>query len=235
MNRNMAKSVIDSVKKTGRTFLMEHEAYEVLSAYGFPIVESYHAATATEAVNEAKKIGFPVVLKIASPNVLHKFDLGGVKLNLNNLSEVKRAFQDIMKNIRMKKPDADIKGVIVEKMAPPGMEVILGMSRDSQFGPILMFGLGGIYVEVFKDVTFRLAPIRELTASIMISKTKAHKILKGFRGEPPYDTDAIEDCIKRLSQLVIDFKEIKELDINPLLVFEKSKGCLILDAHIILS
>ena len=119
-------------------------------------------------------------------------------------------------------------------MSSKGKEIILGMNRDPQFGPILMFGLGGIYVEALEDVTFRLAPIRELTATLMISKTKTHKILEGFRGEPAYDTKAIEECLKRLSQLVIDFEDIKELDINPLIVYERGKGCVIVDARIIL-
>ena len=145
------------------------------------------------------------------------------------------AYKTIIQNVTTKKPDAEILGVIVERMVPPGKEVILGMNRDPQFGPILMFGLGGTYVEALEDVTFRLAPIRELTASIMIRKTKTHKILDGFRGEPVYDFRAIEDCLKRLSQLVTDFEDIQELDINPLIVYEKGKGCLSVDARIILS
>ena len=124
--------------------------------------------------------------------------------------------------------------MIVEEMAPEGKEIILGMNRDAQFGPILMFGMGGIYVEALEDVTFRLAPIRELTATMMITRTKTHKILQGFRGEKPYDIEAIADCLKRLSQLVIDFEDIQELDINPLIVYEKGKGCAIVDARIIL-
>lgn len=125
--------------------------------------------------------------------------------------------------------------MILEEMVPQGKEIILGMNRDLQFGPILMFGLGGIYVEALEDVTFRLAPIRELTARVMINKTKTHKILEGFRGGPVYDLQAIEDCLKRLSQLVTDFEIIKELDINPLIVHEKGKGCRIVDARIILN
>ena len=140
-----------------------------------------------------------------------------------------------MKNAKAKKPEARIKGIIVENMAPPGKEIILGMNRDLQFGPLLMFGLGGIYVEAFEDVTFRLAPITELTAEMMIKKTKTHNILNGYRGGPVYDILAIEECLKRLSQLVSDLDEIKELDINPLIVHEKGKGCTIVDARIILN
>ncbi len=234
VNKAGAKKIIDSVKKEGRFFLLEHESYEVLKAYQFPLVKSSLARNKTEAANAAQKIGFPVVLKIASPDILHKFDFGGVKLNLKNKNEVREAYQEILKNIMSKKPKAKIRGVLVEEMASQGKEIILGMSRDPQFGPILMFGLGGIYVEVLEDVSFRLAPIRERTADMMIAKTKTHKILEGFRGEPAYDIKAVAECLKRLSQLVTDFEEIKELDINPLFVYERGKGCAIVDARIIL-
>jgi acetyl coenzyme A synthetase (ADP forming)-like protein len=235
VNRAKAQKIIDSAKKEGRLFLLEHESYEVLKAYNFPVVKSSLAKNKAEAAEAAQKIGFPVVLKIASPDILHKFDFGGVKLNLKNKSEVQEAFREILENILAKKPEAKIRGVLVEEMASQGKEIILGMNRDPQFGPILMFGLGGIYVEALEDVTFRLAPIRELTAEVMITRTKTHKILEGFRGEPAYDTEAIAECLKRLSQLVTDFDEIQELDINPLFVYEKGKGCTIVDARIILA
>ncbi len=235
VNKTKAEKIIASALKTQQSFLMEHEAYEILESYGFPIIPYGLASSPKEAVDIAREIGFPVVLKITSPDILHKFDIGGVELNLTDAQKVREAYQKILERVRAHKPDATITGLIVEKMAPQGKEVILGMNRDAQFGPILMFGMGGIYVEALQDVTFRLAPIRELTAKKMIEKTKTHKILNGFRGEPPYDTEAIEDCLKRLSQLVTDFETIKELDINPLLVHEKGKGCTIVDARIILS
>jgi acetyl coenzyme A synthetase (ADP forming)-like protein len=234
VDKEKAQSKFDSVKKEGRNFLLEHEAYEVLEAYNFPVVKSYLAPNETKAAEAAENIGFPVVLKIASPDVLHKFDYGGVKLNLKNKGEVRRAYHEILQSVLSKKPKAKISGMIVEEMAKPGKEIILGMNRDAQFGPILMFGLGGIYVEALEDVSFRLAPIRELTAVHMITKTKTHKILEGFRGGQVYDIQAIADCLKRLSQLVMDFEEIKELDINPLIVYERGKGCAIVDARIIL-
>lgn len=234
-NKAKAKAVFETVRSQDRTFLLEHEAYEVMRAYGFPVIPNSLAKTADQAAQAAARIGFPVVLKIASQDVIHKFDFGGVKLDLKNVSEVRRAYTEILKNVRSRKPDARITGILVEPMAPSGKEVILGMNRDPQFGPILMFGLGGIYVEALQDVTFRLAPIRELAAEMMIKRTKAHTILEGFRGEPPYDTGAVEDCLKRLSQLVTDCDEIQELDINPMLVFEKGKGCMIVDARIILT
>lgn len=234
VNKTRAKKIIESVEKEGRHFLLEQEAYQVLDAYKFPITKSTLAKDERQAVEAASKLGFPVAIKIVSPDILHKFDYGGVKLDLKSQREVRQAYRQILKNVRAKKPKARITGIIVETMAAPGKEVILGMSRDPQFGPILMFGLGGIYVEALEDVTFRLAPIRELTASMMIKKTKTHSILDGFRGGPVYDIPAIEECLKRLSQLVSDFDQIKELDINPLIVHEKGKGCTIVDARIIL-
>jgi acetyltransferase len=234
VDRTKAKKIIGSVKKEGRHLLMEHESYEVLKAYHFPVIKSILAENENKAAEAGEKIGFPVVLKITSPDIIHKFDFGGVKLNLKNEKEVRSAYREILENVLAKKPGAKIRGVLVEEMASNGKEIIIGMNRDPQFGPLLMFGMGGIYVEVLEDVTFRLAPIRELTATHMITLTKTHKILKGFRGEPVYDIEAIEDCLKRLSQLVIDFEDIKELDINPLIVYEKGKGCAIVDARIIL-
>ncbi len=235
VNKSKAAEIIHSVLEQGRYFLLEHEAYEALKAYHFPVINAYLAENETQAVKAAQRIGFPVVLKVASPDVLHKFDFGGVELGLSSSSQVQKAYHQIRENILSKKPEAKIEGIIVEQMAPAGKEIILGMSRDPQFGPILMFGLGGIYVEALEDVTFRLAPIREFTAEMMIKRTKTHKILEGFRGGPVYDTEAIATCLKRLSQLVMDFEEIKELDINPLIVYEKGKGCTIVDARIILN
>jgi len=234
VDKSRAREIIDSVKKQGRSFLLEHESYEVLKAYHFPVIKSYLAESESQAAEAGQAIGFPVVLKIVSPDILHKFDFGGVRLNLKNKPEVRKAYHEILDNIQARKPEAKIKGILVEEMASAGKEVILGMNRDPQFGPILMFGLGGIYVEALEDVAFRLAPIRELTATVMITRTKAHKILEGFRGGPAYDTAAIAECLKRLSQFVTDFEDIKELDINPLVVYEKGKGCVIVDARIIL-
>jgi acetyl coenzyme A synthetase (ADP forming)-like protein len=234
VNKSKAKDIIDRVEKEGRSFLLEHEAYDVLKLYHFPVIKYQLARNEKEVLEAAQDIGFPVVLKVASPDILHKFDFGGVELNLKNKAEVKKAYQRILANVRLKIPEAKIEGILVEEMAQEGKEVILGMNRDSQFGPILMFGLGGIYVEALEDVTFRLAPIRELTAEMMIKKTKTHKLLTGFRGEPAYDTEAISECLKRLSQLVTDFENIKELDLNPLIVYQMGQGCSIVDARIIL-
>jgi acetyl coenzyme A synthetase (ADP forming)-like protein len=235
VDRTGARALIESVKKAGRTLLLEKEAYEVLKAYHFPVIKSELANGEKQAVEAAKEIGFPVVLKIVSPDVVHKFDYGGVRLDLKTGAEVRIAYREIVKSVLAKMPGARISGILVEQMASQGKEVILGMNRDPQFGPILMFGLGGTYVEVLEDVSFRVAPIRELSARHMITHTKTHKILEGFRGGPVYDIEAIADCLKRLSQLVTDFEDIKELDINPLVVYEKGRGCTIVDARIILS
>ncbi|MCJ7679877.1 MAG: acetate--CoA ligase family protein, partial [Candidatus Aminicenantes bacterium] len=230
-----AAEMIDFARGEGRTFLMEHEAYTILQAYGFPVIRSKLARTAEEAAAAGAEIGFPVAMKIASPDVIHKFDFSGVRLNIQNAAEAEITFKEITDNVLARLPGADIKGILVEEMVGKGQEVILGVNRDPQFGPLLMFGLGGIYVEVLEDVTFRLAPVTELSAKRMIRTTKTYKILDGYRGGPLYDIEAIEDCLTRLSQLVMDFEAIRELDINPLIVFEKGRGCRIVDARIILS
>ena len=235
VNKAKVREILSTAQEEGRRFLLEQEAYEVLCAYRFPVIESRLAATESEAVRAAQKIGFPVVLKIASPDVVHKFDFDAVRLDIPDEPGVKKAYREILRNVRLRKRNARIAGVTVEKMSPPGKEVILGMSRDHQFGPVLMFGLGGIYVEALEDVSFRLAPIREFSALAMIRKTKTHKILEGYRGGPVYDLDAIADCLKRLSQLVVDFEDILELDINPMVVYEKGQGCRIVDARIVVA
>ena len=234
VDKPAAENIINQAQKEGRTFLLEQEAYEILKIYGFPVIKSKLTDNIKAAQEASEEIGYPVVMKIASPDVIHKFDFGGVFLNIRTPAEVKKAYNTIRKNVLEKNPKARIKGILVEEMAKDGKEIILGVNHDLQFGPILMFGLGGIYVEALEDVSFRLAPVNELTASRMITTTKTYKILDGYRGGPVYDLKAVEDCIKRLSQLAVDFDEIKELDINPLIVYEKGKGCTIVDARIIL-
>ncbi len=235
VQKKIAREVIEAARSEGRRLLLEPEAYKILEAYHFPVVKSALARSEREAVEAAENIGFPVVMKIVSPDVVHKFDYGGVKLHLNSKNEVRRAYREICAAVVRAKPEARIVGMIVEEMVKEGKEVILGMNRDPQFGPILMFGMGGIYVEALEDVSFRLAPIREYSALAMITRTRTHKILEGFRGGPVYDIEAIADCLKRLSQLVIDFEEIQELDINPLIVLEKGKGARIVDARLVIN
>lgn len=188
--------------------------------------------TPEEAVSVARQIGYPVVLKVLSPDIVHKFDVGGVQLNLNSDSDVKQAFEKIINSVKQHLPEARIEGVIVQAMAKKGREVILGLKRDPQFGPILMFGLGGIYVEVLRDVTFRFAPVRELGAYRMVRDIRTYKLLEGVRGEPPADIDKIVECIERLSQLAIEQDLIEELDINPLIVYPQGEGAVVVDVRI---
>lgn len=232
VNKAKAKKVFDKVKKENRPNLLEEEGQEVLRAYGFPLPKSELAKNENEAVKIAKKIGYPVVMKIASPQIIHKSDAGGVKVNLTNDNEVKVAFKEIIKNAKKYNKKAQIKGVLVVEMVKGGKEMIIGSKLEPGFGPVIMLGMGGIYVEVLKDVTFRLAPVTEREVNDMISSIKTKKLLEGVRGEKPSDLTKLSECIQRLSQLVTDFKEIKELDMNPVLVMEKGKGCKILDVRI---
>ena len=173
-------------------------------------------------------------MKISSRDVVHKFDVGGVILKIENLAQAKKAFAEIMANTRKAVPDARIDGVLVEKMAKGGIEVIMGASRDPNFGPMVMFGLGGTFVEAMKDVTFRVAPMWEISAEEMIRSIKAFRILQGLRGKPPADIEAIKDCILRMSQMVAEHPEISEMDLNPVIVYAEGKGCCVADSRIIL-
>ena len=228
-------SFLAKMKQTGRQHLNEEEARQVISAYGFRIPKSILAASEPEAVKAAEEIGYPVVIKISSPDILHKSDFGGVRIGIKNEIEVRMCFCDITQKARRLMPDAEIKGVLVQQMITGGKEVILGMSRDPQFGPLLMFGLGGIYIEILKDVSFRIAPIGLNEAEEMIQEIRSFPLLKGARGERPVDINAVVDNILRLSQLVTDFPEIIEMDINPLLVFPEGGGTMALDARITIS
>lgn len=232
VNKPKAKKVFEKVKKEKRTSLLEEEGQEVLRAYGLPLPKSGLAKNEEEAITMAKKIGYPVVLKIASPQIIHKSDAGGVRVNLSNEKDVREAFSEIMKNAKKYNPKAEIKGVMVVEMVRGGKEMIIGSKLEPGFGPVIMLGMGGIYVEVLKDVTFRLAPVTKTESDDMISSIKTQKLLQGVRGEKPSDLEKLSECIQRLSQLVTDFTEIKELDMNPVLVMEKGKGCRILDVRI---
>ena len=232
VNKAAAKKIFDKVKKDGRPNLLEEEGQEVLRAYGFPLPKSTLAKTENDAVKIAKKIGYPVVMKIASPQIIHKSDAGGVKVNLTNDNDVKSAFEEIVSNAKKYNKKAEIKGVLIVEMIKGGKEMIIGSKLEPGMGPVIMLGMGGIYVEVLKDVTFKLAPVTDKEADDMISSIKMKKILEGVRGEKPSDKAKLSECIQKLSQLVTDFKEIKELDMNPVLVMEQGKGCKILDVRI---
>lgn len=235
VDRESVREVFSNAKKQNRSHLIEEEGYEVLKAYGFPVPKSILAKNENECIKAAQEIGYPVVMKIASPDIIHKSDAGGVKVNLTNEQEVRNAYNSIMSSAKNYKSDAKILGVLVQELVRGGKETIIGAKQDPKFGPLLMFGMGGIYVEVLKDVVFRLAPINEYETKDMIDSIKTSKLLRGVRGEKPSDVNALVDCLLRLSQLVTDFPEIAEFDMNPLLVLEDGKGCRAVDVRIGLS
>ncbi len=229
-------SVIISNKLTDKDsyYMPEKEANEILQCYGFPVLKSVLIKNESEVDEAAEEIVFPAAMKICSSDIIHKFDAGGVKLKIKTVEQARKAYKEIIENAHKFDPSAKIDGVIIERMAKRGVEVILGAVRDPEFGPICMFGLGGTFVEAIKDVTFRLAPMWEVSAEIMIRKIKAYNILKGVRGTPPSDIDAIKDCLLRLSQMLSDNPEIAELDINPLIVYSEGNGCVVADSRILL-
>ena len=235
VEQERVRRVLDQAREEGRVSIGDAEAREIMQAYGIPIPQSELARTAEEAVAVAERIGYPVVMKIVSPDILHKTDIGGVKLNLNSPEDVRDAFDLLVFRGSRYIPDAEIWGCLVQEQVQGGKEVILGMSRDPQFGPLLLFGLGGIYVEALKDVTFRVAPIDHRDAMEMMGEIRASTLLRGVRGEPPSDIEAIAETLLRVSQLVTDFPEIAELDINPLIVFERGKGVVGVDMRLVLA
>jgi acyl-CoA synthetase (NDP forming) len=232
MVMDKTSSVLAQVKKEGRKSLLEPEAKIICAEYGIPVTEFKLAKNIEEAVRFAENLGFPVVLKIVSPDIIHKSDVGGVAVGLKDDESVKGAFAQILKNVKKHDARARIVGVLVQEMAPPSTEVIVGAIKDPQFGPALMFGLGGIFVEVLKDVTFRIAPITEDEAREMISEVRAYPLLKGYRNTPPADVEAIVKILLNTSRLIMEHQEIKELDLNPIMVYEK--GAKTVDARIIL-
>jgi acyl-CoA synthetase (NDP forming) len=225
-------SIIDAVKKQGRTVLTEIEAKNILRQIGIETVQTRLASSQKEAVEFSDEIGFPVVLKIFSPDITHKTDAGGVKVGLKNAAEVRKAYKEIMSSVKEKFPKATIEGVSVQAMARPGIEIIIGMFKDSQFGPVIMFGLGGIFVEVLKDVTFRLIPIEKRDAGQMVKEIKGYALLNGYRGQEPAHIPSLVDILLKLSAFVDKTPEIKEIDINP--VFAYKDSALAVDARIIL-
>ncbi|MDD5642705.1 MAG: acetate--CoA ligase family protein [Syntrophales bacterium] len=232
VDRQEVREVFAGVRKAGRSFVLEPEAHRIFAAYGFPVLPHSWVHSAGEAARAGEALGYPVAVKIVSPDIVHKFEVGGVKVQLHNAEEVRRAYDQVQENAGKSRPQAALAGALVQKMAAPGTEMILGMTRDPHFGPLLMIGLGGTLVEIFKDVVFSVAPISEQWARQMIEDLKAFPLLNGYRGEPPGDLETIADCLERLSQLALDFPEIRELDINPLLVFPRGQGATVVDARI---
>ncbi len=235
VDNRIIKQVIDGAKKDGRYAIGDAEAWDILEAYGLSIPRSILAKTSQEAVQIAGEIGYPVVMKIASPDILHKTDVGGVKIGLESAEDVRDAFDLMLFRTERYLPEAEIWGCQVQEMAPPGgLEVLIGMNRDPQFGPLVTFGLGGIYVEALKDVTFRVAPFTRLDAEAMLYEIRSKALLDGVRGNPPVDKEAVVNTLLRMGQLVQDFPEIAELDINPLIVYPEGQGALAIDMRLVL-
>jgi acetyltransferase len=234
-DRKAVRAIFDTARSEGRVNLGEVEARQVLQAYGLRLPQSYLAETAEQAAEYADQIGYPVVMKIVSPDILHKSDIGGVKVGIRNRQEALDVFELMMLRVRRYAPTALLRGIFVQEMVQTGREVIVGSSRDPQFGPLVMFGLGGIYVEVLKDVSFRVAPFGERHARQMIEEIRAVGLLRGARGEKPSDMDAIVQSLLTVSQMTTDFPEIVEMDINPLKVQEPGGGAVAVDARITIS
>jgi acyl-CoA synthetase (NDP forming) len=224
--------LMNSLRKEGRTQLTEVEAKILLKEIGIPVVRTELAHNRKEAISISKEIGFPIVMKIVSPDITHKSDVGGVKLGLRNNTQVEKAYAEMMSTIKSKCPQARIEGVSIQPMAPPGVEVIIGMTRDPQFGSLMMFGLGGILVELMKDVSFRIVPVGKKDAREMIEKLKTFPLLKGYRGREPVDIPFLEEMIVKVSEFIEKSPELKELDINP--IFAYGKGAIAVDARILI-
>jgi len=225
--------IIERAKAGGQSSLIETEAKEILKEYGIPVPEFRLARGKQEATRLAEEIGYPVAAKIVSPQIIHKSDAGGVKLNLKDEDEVGKAFDEIINSAKAYNKEAQIDGVLLSPMEKKGVEVIIGMTRDAQFGPVIMFGLGGIFVEVLKDVSFRVVPLTKGDAYEMVKQIKGYPILEGVRGEEPSDIEAIVDIIMKVSRLASEDEAISELDLNPVFIFRD--GASVVDARMILS
>ncbi len=235
VNRRRVDRIINTQSRSGVAQIGEVEAKEILRAYDFNVLGGQLARTGDEAVEIAERLGYPVVLKISSPDIIHKSDFGGVRINLANVEQVRDAFDLMMLRIQKRAPNAHLRGAYVEKMGARGREVILGMTRDPQFGPMLMFGLGGIFVEVMKDVTFHLAPITAEEAMQMLKGTRSYALLQGARGQAPVDLETLAGALQLISQLATDHPEIMELDINPFIVGPVGVQAYVADARMTLA
>ncbi|MEM2942163.1 MAG: acetate--CoA ligase family protein [Candidatus Bathyarchaeia archaeon] len=226
------ETIIKNAMDEGRLTLLEPEAKTICMEYGIPTPDFTVASSKEEALEASKKYGYPIVLKIVSPDIIHKTEAGGVLVGLASLEEVERGYTQVIENAKRYRADARIEGVLVQKMAPKGTEVIVGGLKDPQFGQTLMFGLGGVFVEILKDVTFRIAPIDESEARSMITEIKAYPILKGYRGQAPVDEEAIVKILLAASKLLIDLPQISQMDLNPIMAY--SKGASVVDARMLL-
>jgi acyl-CoA synthetase (NDP forming) len=226
------QAIFDAARREKRVLLTEVESKQVLEEAGINVVKAKLARSMKEAAAISREVGFPVVLKVASPDIVHKSDIGGVKVGLGNAAQVSKAYREIMAAVKEKEPKATVHGVSVQPMAKAGVEVIIGMTKDAQFGPVIMFGLGGILVEILKDVSFRIVPLLKKDAREMIRDIKGYPVLEGYRGQPPSDVGALEDMILKVSDFVERNPIIKELDLNP--VFAYKDGAVAVDARIVL-
>ncbi len=226
------KPIISQALNEGRSFLLEPEAKELCSLYGLPVPKYKMVSNLDEALKAAEEIGFPIAVKIVSSDILHKSDVGGVVLNVTDREAVEKAYRIVMESVHRFNPKAVIKGVMVEEMLPKGIEVAVGALLDPEFGPAIMFGLGGIFIELLRDFTFRVAPITLNEAKKMMREVKGYKLLEGYRGSEPADVEAIANIISKVSKLVLENGEIQQLDLNPIIVWRE--GAKIADAKIIL-
>jgi len=223
--------IIQKTKKEKRS-LLETEAKELLREYGIPVPDFRLIKSEDEITGLAKEMNFPITMKIVSPDIIHKTDAGGVKLNIKDEKEAKLAYQEIISKAKKYNKEAQIFGVITYSMIPKATEIIIGMMKDPHFGPVIMFGLGGIFVEILKDISFRVLPIEERDAREMITEIRGYEILKGARGKSPRDIQAIEGVLMKISKLTMENPKINEIDLNPIFVFEK--GLQVVDARMIL-
>jgi acetyl-CoA synthetase (ADP-forming) len=233
MTKQEAKKIIEDAVAAGRKSLLEPEALGVLKAWEIPVPECVVVKDVEEAVSAAKNIGYPVVLKVISPDILHKTEAGGVKTGLKNEQEIVDSFNEMIFDISERHTTAKIEGFLIEKMVDKGIEVIIGGIRDAQFGPAVMFGVGGVMVELLKDVSFRLAPVTEEECIEMMMEIKSYPLLTGYRGAEPCDTDAITNIIIQVGSIMHEVDGIRELEINPLIAYPK--GLMAVDARVVLS
>jgi acetyltransferase len=235
-DKTATQAVLDKARAEGRVTIGDAEARQILTAYRLPIPRSVLAETADQAIEIARQIGYPVVLKIASLDILHKTDVGGVKVGLRNAEDVRDAFELMTYRAQRYLPKARLWGCLVQQMAPAGgLEVLIGMKRDPQFGPLVTFGLGGIYVETLRDVTFRIAPFSPQEATAMLGEIRARALLDGVRGQPPVDKAVLVEALLRIGQLAQEFPEVVELDINPLIVYPQGQGVIAIDMRLVLT
>lgn len=224
--------IIERARSEARVFLTEIESKELLGQVGINTIDTRLATSKSEAVSISKHLGFPVVLKIASPDIGHKNDAGGVRLGLATPEQVAKAYDEILSNVNQKHPQAKVQGISVQRMAPPGIEVIIGMSKDAQFGPVLMFGLGGVWVEILEDISLRVTPLTKKDAAEMIREIKGYQLLTGYRGQEPVDVSKLEDCLLAVSDFAEQNPMVKELDLNPVIAYRD--GAVTVDARVIL-